>query len=103
MADEIIAMTMKYRPVPILKVVADTPELPQGDTTEKPMPAPKDRSTSVSARDATAPAKTAAQETPATDGSTTPTCASSRKACAICFSQQPLHCPENAQMERRFH
>src|SRR6478736_9047033 len=78
-------MTMKNRPVPILKVVADTPELPQGDTTEKPMPAPKDRSTSVSARDATAPAKTAAQETPATDGSTTPTCASSRKACAICF------------------
>jgi hypothetical protein len=88
MADEIIAITMKYSPVPILKVVAETPELPQGETTENPMPAPKDKSTSVSAREATAPAKTAAQDIPGTDGSTKSTCAFCRKACSIEFSQQ---------------
>ena len=75
MADEIIAITMKYSPVPILNVIVETPELPQGETTENPMPAPNDKRTSVRARDATAPAKTAAQDTPGTDGSTKPTCA----------------------------
>src|SRR3984957_18619978 len=89
MADEIIAMTMKYSPVPILNVVAETPELPQGETTENPMPAPNDKSTSVNARDATAPAKTAAQDTPGTDGSTKSVCAVCRKACSIYSSQQP--------------
>lgn len=74
MADEIIAMTMKYSPVPILNVVAETPELPQGDTTENPIPAPKDSSTKVSAKEATAPARTAAQDTPGTDGSTNSPC-----------------------------
>src|SRR6201993_5238469 len=32
-AYEIIAMTMKYRPVPICKVVAEIPEFPHGETT----------------------------------------------------------------------
>src|ERR1700689_1521660 len=89
MADEIIAITMKYSPVPILNVVAETPELPQGETTENPMPAPKDKSTRVSAKDATAPAKTAAHDTPATDGSTKSSCAFCRSACSIDSSQQP--------------
>jgi hypothetical protein len=68
MEDESIAITMKNRPVPILNVVAETPELPQGYTTAKPIPAPNDRSTKVIASEAAAPAKTAAQET-AIDGS----------------------------------
>src|SRR6202140_661803 len=89
MADEIIAITMKYSPVPILNVVAETPELPHGEMTENPMPAPKDRRTSVRARDATAPAKTAAQDTPGIDGSTKSACAVCRKACSICSSQEP--------------
>jgi len=72
-----------------LKVVADTPEFPHGETTEKPMPAPKDSSTSVNARDATAPARTAAHETPGTDGSTTSACVACRIACSIKSSQQP--------------
>src|ERR1700722_2947646 len=92
MADEIIAMTMKYSPVPILNVVAETPELPQGETTENPMPAPNDKSTSVRARDATAPAKTAAQDTPGTDGSTKSTWACP-KLCSIQSSQQPKWLP----------
>ena len=33
-----------------MNVVAETPELPHGETTENPIPAPKDKSTSVSAR-----------------------------------------------------
>jgi hypothetical protein len=70
MEDESIAITMKNRPVPILNVVADTPELPQGDTTAKPIPAPNDRRTKVIASEAAAPANTAAQETPDLDGST---------------------------------
>jgi hypothetical protein len=69
MADEIIAITMKYKPVPILNVVAETPEFPHGETTVNPIPAPNESSTSVKARDATAPARTAAQDTPGTDGS----------------------------------
>jgi hypothetical protein len=72
-----IAITMKYSPVPISNVVDDIPELPQGETTENPRPAPNDKRTSVSASDATAPAPTAAQETPGKDGSTT----SSRAVC----------------------
>src|SRR5882757_6248269 len=86
MADEIIAMTMKYRPVPILKVDAETPELPHGETTEKPMPAPKESSTRVSARDATAPASTAAQEIPGTDCSSRSADVACRIACSICSS-----------------
>src|ERR1700716_2389567 len=89
MADEIIAITMKYKPVPILNVVAETPELPHGETTKNPMPAPNDKSTSVKARDATAPANTAAHDTPGTAGSTNTSCAFCRKACSIKSSQQP--------------
>src|ERR1700726_4215142 len=92
MADEIIAITMMYSPVPILKLVVETPELPHGEITENPMPAPNDKSTSVRARDATAPAKTAAQDTPGTDGSTKSTCACP-KLCSIQSSQQPKWLP----------
>src|SRR3981081_2691029 len=101
MAEEIIAMTMKYSPVPILNVVAETPELPQGDTTENPMPAPKDRSTSVRASDATAPAKTAAQDTPGTDGSMISACVACRIACSIFCSQQPRLAPRKCSNETK--
>src|SRR5260221_13975165 len=60
---------MKYSPVPISKLVAETPELANGETTEKPRPAPNDNNTSVNAQEATAPARTAAHETPAFEGS----------------------------------
>jgi hypothetical protein len=72
MAEEIIAITMKYRPVPILNVVVDTPEFPHGDTAAKPSPVPNDSRTKVKAHEAIAPASTAAHETPETEGSTTP-------------------------------
>src|SRR5579864_312251 len=62
-------MTMKYKPVPISKLVAETPELDHGDTTENPTPTPNDSITRVNAQDVTAPAKTAAHDTPATTGS----------------------------------
>jgi hypothetical protein len=102
MADEIIAITMKYSPVPILKVVAETPEFPHGETTANPIPTPNDRSTSVKARDATAPAKTAAQDTPGTDGSIKSVCAVRRKASSIYSSQQLDRPTRNARMERKF-
>jgi hypothetical protein len=44
--------------------VAETPEPPHGDTTDKPNPIPNARSTSVRAQLTTAPAATAAHETP---------------------------------------
>src|ERR1700744_2813587 len=100
MADEIIAITMKYSPVPILKLVVETPELPHGEITENPMPTPKDKSTSVRARDATAPAKTAAHDTPGTDGSTKSACAFCRKTCSIDSSQQPNWLPGKCPDER---
>src|SRR3978361_1822972 len=100
-------MTMKYRPVPILKVVAETPEFPHGETTERPMPAPNESSTSVSARDATAPARTAAHDTPGIDGSTTSACVACRIACSIVSSQQPKlaprKCPIGTKVPRRKH
>src|ERR1700748_311596 len=65
-----MAITMKYRPVPISKVVDETPDRPQGDTTENPIPTPKEISNSVSAHDAAAPARTAPQDTPDPEGST---------------------------------
>jgi hypothetical protein len=46
-----------------LSVVADMPEFGQGDTDEKPMPAPNASSTKVKAAAVTPPAITAAQET----------------------------------------
>jgi hypothetical protein len=52
-------MTMKYRPVPISKLVVETPEPLHGDTTANPIPAPKESRRSVSAKEATAPAATA--------------------------------------------
>jgi len=50
--------------------VDETPDRPQGDTTENPIPTPKEISNSVSAHDAAAPAKVALQDTPATEYST---------------------------------
>jgi hypothetical protein len=47
-----------------LKVDAETPESDQGDTADKPIPAPKAISSRVKAAAAMAPAATAAQETP---------------------------------------
>src|ERR1700759_976079 len=55
--DEIIAMTMKYRPVPIWKVVAETPEFPHGETTVNPIPAPNQRSKRVRGREGPTPAR----------------------------------------------
>jgi hypothetical protein len=46
-----------------LKVVVDTPEFGQGETAEKPMPAPNANNTNVKAAAVTAPAITAAQAT----------------------------------------
>src|SRR5579864_1541974 len=51
-------------PVPSLKVEAETPESDQGDTADRPIPAPKATSSRVSAAVATAPAATAPQDTP---------------------------------------
>src|SRR6201999_2927488 len=96
MDDESIAMTMKNSPVPILKVVAETPELPQGETTAKPMPTPKEIRTRVIDKDAAAPASTAAQDTPATDSSVASTCAVTGSASAI--SSAPMN---SAQGMRR--
>src|SRR4051794_32125858 len=76
---------MKYRPVPILNVVADTPAFPQGETAESPSPVASDSSTSVKAQEAIAPARTAAQETPETDGSTRPATGSGVVDCIICW------------------
>src|SRR5882757_6638727 len=76
---------MKYRPVPILNVVADTPAFPHGETADSPRPVPSDRSTSVKAQEAIAPARTAAQETPETDGSTRPATGSGVVDCIICW------------------
>src|SRR4030081_1064795 len=81
-------MTMQYRPVPISKVVAETPEWAQGDTTANPMPAPSDNNTSVNAREATAPAATAAHETPAIAGSITSSATPiGRIVCSMVFSR----------------
>src|SRR5947199_7607898 len=63
MVEDSMATTIRYRPDVILNVVADTPELGQGDTVENPMPAPNARSTNVKAAAVTPPAMTAAQET----------------------------------------
>src|SRR5579883_847678 len=49
-------------PVPMLKVVDETPELAQGETAEKPMPAPNAMSNRVSAPLAKPPAITAPHE-----------------------------------------
>jgi hypothetical protein len=50
-------------PAPTLNVVIETPESDQGETAEKPIPAPKAKSIRVRAAAATAPAATAAHET----------------------------------------
>jgi hypothetical protein len=50
-------------------VVADTPEPDQGETAEKPIPAPNARSISDKAAITTAPAATAPQEMPASEDS----------------------------------
>src|ERR1035441_1636536 len=69
MEDDNMAMTIRYRPVPILNVVAETPEPAHGDTTDKPRPRPKAIRRTVSAQVTTAPAATAGHEIPATEGS----------------------------------
>src|ERR1035437_4039208 len=69
MEDDNMAMTIRYRPVPILNVVAETPAPAHGDTTDKPRPRPKAIRTTVSAQETTAPAATAGHETPAIEGS----------------------------------
>src|SRR5664279_1671330 len=69
MEDDNMAMTIRYRPVPILNVVAETPAPDHGDTTDKPRPMPKAIRTTVSAQETTAPAATAGHETPAIEGS----------------------------------
>src|ERR1700752_1236281 len=89
-ADEIIARPMKYRPVPISNVDEETPRPPQGETTAKPIPAPKDKRSRVNAQEAAAPAITAAQLTPEVVGSirsveTTPV------VCSMWSSSFPAH------------
>src|SRR5664280_812288 len=69
MEDDNMAMTIRYRPVPILNGVAETPAPAHGDTTDKPRPMPKAIRTTVSAQETTAPAATAGHETPAIEGS----------------------------------
>jgi hypothetical protein len=63
---------MRYKPVPILNVVADTPAPDHGETTDNPSPTPNASNTRVNAQETMAPAATAAQDTPATDGSSVP-------------------------------
>src|ERR1700754_1761581 len=58
-------------PLPILNVVADTPEPAQGEIDDKPMPAPKANRRRLKAAVATAPAAIAAQDTPEVWTSTT--------------------------------
>src|ERR1700691_3951954 len=60
-------------PVPDLKVDAETPESDHGDTADRPMPAPNAISSKVRAAPATAPAATAAHDTPEVCNSTTAT------------------------------
>src|SRR6201987_6544127 len=76
---------MKYSPVPISNVDEETPRPPQGETTAKPIPAPKDKRNRVNAQEPAAPAITAAQLTPEVVGSiasaeTTPV------VCSMCSS-----------------
>lgn len=54
-------------PAATLSVVAETPEPDQGETAEKPIPAPNASSMSDKAAITTAPAATAPQETPVSD------------------------------------
>src|ERR1700733_5746890 len=51
-------------PVPVLKVADETPLSLQGDTAERPSPAPNAIKTRANAAAATAPAAIAAQDTP---------------------------------------
>src|SRR5579872_5912824 len=81
--DEIIAMTMKYSPVPISKLVEEAPRLSQGETTANPNPTPKERSSKVSAQAAAAPARMAPQLTPGVSIATDPFEAST--SCAMRF------------------
>jgi hypothetical protein len=84
--------------VPISNVDEETPRPPQGETTAKPIPAPKDRRRRVNAQEAAAPAITAAQLTPEVVGSirsveTTPV------VCSM-WSVLQLSCPQNARLEQ---
>jgi hypothetical protein len=66
MLDAITAMMQRYTPAPILNVVEEIPEFAQGETADKPIPAPNARSASVKAAEATPPATIAAHETAGT-------------------------------------
>src|ERR1700739_1748986 len=90
---------MKYRPVPISKVDEETPRPPQGETTAKPIPAPKDRRRRVNAQEAAAPAITAAQLTPEVVGSI----GSAETTPAVCSMwSSSFSCPQNARLEQWF-
>src|ERR1700692_2584104 len=56
-------------PAPRISVDPDTPELDQGDTTEKPIPVPNASRTRVRVAEANPPATIAAHETADTDAS----------------------------------
>jgi hypothetical protein len=101
MEDDSIAITMKNRPVPILNVVAETPDPPQGDTTAKPIPAPNDNSTSVIASEAAAPADTAAQETPDIEGSTASRSADCRRVHSSRAASAPNKCANACEVPER--
>src|ERR1700719_1696867 len=63
MADDITATITRYIPVPVLNVDAEMPLSLQGDTAERPSPAPNAIRRRASAAAPTAPAATAAQDT----------------------------------------
>ena len=70
MLDAITATTTRYIPLPILKVVADTPNPVQGEIDDNPIPVPKETRMRLRAAVATAPAMIAGQDTPE-DGKST--------------------------------
>ena len=65
MADDITATITRYIPVPVLKLDAEMPLSLQGDTADRPSPAPNAIKTRASAAAATAPAAMAAHDTAA--------------------------------------
>jgi len=74
-----------------LNVVAETPESAQGETAEKPMPAPKASSTRVKAAAATAPAATAAQEIPDVSPSSETVLGKTRDVASMMFISRGLN------------
>ena len=64
-----VSVSQTIAPIPI--VFADAPQFDQGETEERPNPAPSARSTSASAAATNAPPTTAPQDTPDDDASLT--------------------------------